>query len=147
MSDLTIDGTIRKLMGFPGAIAKRGEEIMKLEVPVGRTGNLKKSVTSTVHGNTIEVFPTIWYAGIVKEGRGPISPGKGQRRNAKGQFQSGKARMLRWHDYNGSQTSIHHGTDGAIVFASHAGGTKGNDYEYNTSQKLRAEFPGIWASV
>lgn len=146
MSEITIDDCIRKLNGLSVQIAMKGEEIMKSEVPVGKTGHLKESVTSTVYGDKVEIFPTVPYANYVEYGRGPIVPHK-QRRNFKtGRFMSGTKSFLKWEEYNGSQTSIHHGGSGT-VFARYAGPAEANDFEGRTKRRLEALIDAIWASV
>lgn len=149
MSDITIDDALRKLRGITGKIAQKGEEIMKEEVPVGRTGNLKNSVISITHGDEVEVYPSpvlAKYAKYVQYGRGPLVPHRTARNARTGRYKSGNQRFLKWEEYNGSQTSIHHGGSGT-VFALYAGPAAANDFEGRTSKRLRAIVDALWAAL
>lgn len=149
MSESTIDDEIRKLRGITKAIEQKGVEIMKEEVPVGRTGNLKNSVIAYSYGDKVEVrVSTVQakYAPYVLNGRGPLVPHRTARSHSTGRFKSGNQRFLKWEEYNGSQSSVHHGGSGT-VFARYAGPAPANDFESRSKRRLDAVIGAIWAAL
>lgn len=144
----TCEVVIEKLTKFPDAIAAKGVDIMREEVPVGRTGGLKESVTSEVNGDTVRVFPTAFYAKYVQNGRGEVRPNSRRRLRDKktGRFKKGKP-FLRWIEYSGSQTSIHVPGGSGVVFAHSSRATRPNHVKERTRDRLEAYIDDIWASL
>lgn len=71
---MTFDECLARIEAFPGKIAKRGEEILREEVPVGKTGKLKDNVTSTASPSFVHIYTQTFYAGFVRFGRGEVKP-------------------------------------------------------------------------
>lgn len=71
---MTIDECIQRIEQFPNKIAKRGEDIMRQEVPVGKTGKLRANVTSTASPSFVHIYTQTFYAGFVRFGRGEVRP-------------------------------------------------------------------------
>lgn len=71
---MTFDECIARIEAYPGKIAKRGIEVMKDEVPVGKTGQLKASVTATASPQLVYIYASTFYAGFVRYGRGVVKP-------------------------------------------------------------------------
>lgn len=128
---MTIDECIKRIDGFVDRVADRGVEIMKEEVPVGRTGALKASVNKESTGQySRSVGSSNDHAGYVQYGRGAVTPKT--------------AKALAWTEYSGTQTSIHHGTPGAFVFSKYSSPAPPNDFCGRTANKLRGEVKSLW---
>lgn len=70
-----IKGIIRTQTEYPTVMRERIAQYlvdtMIEEAPLGATGNLRKSISAEIIGDTITVTPDIWYAYFVETGTGP----------------------------------------------------------------------------
>lgn len=127
MADYSVEEAMARIEALPDKVAKRGVEIMKVEVPIGMTGNMKANVRAESTGKwTREVGSRVDYAKYVIYGRGPVHA-------------SGFNHGLRWMGYEGRQTSVHHGDAGVLYARRTAGPAPENDYLTRTASALNAE--------
>ena len=118
MADLTLSEALSRLETLGDRIAKQCEDTMKSVTPVGRTGNMKKSIHYTKESDERYFIGTdMYYAEWVENGRGEVRP-----------RHSGKRASLMWVDYNGDINSVHHGTPGKVYYRRHAGPSKPNPF-------------------
>lgn len=129
MSD--IDNMIQRIETFVDRLADEGVKIMQEEVPVGRTGSLKASVNwEVVDTWTNDIGSSIAHAHFARYGRGPVNPVE--------------KKWLVWEDYDGEQTSVHHGTPGQVIFAKHAKSAPPNNFTHRTATRLRSKASSLF---
>lgn len=129
-----IDKVIQKLRKLQDDLPKEAQDILKAEIPVGRTGALRRSarlvhegpdkwalVVGGTPGTTDEKGED--YTKYVLYGRGEITP-----KNKK---------SLMYIDYTGSQTSHHNwGDDGFFVYGKRFGPSVGNPFMERAARKI-----------
>lgn len=115
VADLTLAEALSRLETLGDRIAKQCEDVMKSVTPVGRTGNLKKSIYHRQEGaDTWFIGTDIYYASWVENGRGEVTPKKTAYSI---RTRTPRTVPLRWIDYDGDINSVHHGKPGAVVYA------------------------------
>lgn len=91
---MTLQGALQRLKEFGPKVAKKIYKTMQNEVPIGPTGNLKKSLYWEQTGSEEWFIGTKqYYAKWVEEGRGPVT--------------AKNAPFLQYQDYFGGHKSIH----------------------------------------
>lgn len=131
---------LEELIGDLGKFREKTTEqclqMLREEIPIGLTGNMiehTKVLNTWADETVIGVDPfEVPYVQYVRDGRGPVYPNQERsRRNPK------HAHSLRWVEYDGGGTSIHHSDNpGEIVYRMRSGPTKANDFIGRTVQKI-----------
>ena len=111
---------------------ERGVEIMKEEVPVGPTGNLRDSIHYEHTGEDAWVIIAdpvskdgFHYARAVNDGRTAVF--------------AQNARWLQWEGYAGSQTTIHSPDPGKYYRSESVNGARANNFRARTLGRLVQE--------
>lgn len=129
MSD--IDNMIQRIETFVDRLADEGVKIMQEQVPVGRTGALKASVNwEVVDTWTNDIGSSIAHAHFARYGRGPVT--------------ATNAPLLVWEDYNGEQTSVHHGVPGKIMSKKKVKKAPPNNFTHRTATRLRSKASSLF---
>ena len=128
---MKIAALIQKIETYPDRLADEGVKIMKEEVPVGKTGELKGSINSEpVDTWTRSVGSSVFHAKCARYGRGPVSPVR--------------KKALSWEDYSGTQTSVHHGVPGQIIITKHAAAAPPNEFTIRTATRLKGKAKSLF---
>lgn len=126
MAHITLEELIGHLGRFQEVTTNQALEMLREEIPIGLTGNMYANTEILDMGKGYSIIGVneakVPYAQAVLKGRGPVTPKK--------------RRALKWEDYNGQQTSIHHGTPGEIVWSKYSGPTEPNDFISRAQQKI-----------
>lgn len=128
MAHITLEELIGKLGKFQETTTNQCLDMLKEEIPIGLTHNMYDNTEILAMGKEYSVIGVneakVPYTQAVLNGRGPV-----RAKNTK---------ALMWEDYDGQQTSIHHGTPGIIVFSKYAGPTEPNDFISRTVEKIQS---------
>ena len=128
---MKIAALINRIETYADRLADEGVEIMKIECPVGLTGGLKSSIHKSGNGEWERTVGTdLLYARAVTHGRKAVYP--------KGNY------YLKWIEYSGSQSSIHHGWSTGLVKAKHSSATSPNPFDTRTALKLRLKAKSLF---
>ena len=135
MAHITLEELIGHLGRFQQTTTEQCLAMLKEEIPIGLTGNMYENTEILSMGKDYSIIGVneakVPYTQAVLNGRGPVRPVK--RRST---INPKHAHSLGWEDYDGSGTSIHHGTPKKMVYRMYAGPAQGNDFISRTREKI-----------
>lgn len=136
-TSITLEDLIGKLGKFQEKTTNQCLDILRDEVPIGLTQNLYRNTKilsmspgESIIGVDVSEVPYVEY---VLNGRGEVYPNKGRsKRNPK------HAHTLRWEDYDGQGSSIHHGKPNVVYYRMKAGPAQANNFIERAAQQIRS---------